>query len=96
MVLTGRDPPQPTTLSWPCLNMAKYFRNIFKSVASISVECVTMISCSDSASVGLPFYLFSFFFVSIFSELIIVWGVMTFLIFFHIFFLTQLTKKFLE
>ena len=38
------------------------FKNIFKSVASISVKCVIMISCGDSASVGLSFYLFSFLF----------------------------------
>ena len=87
MLLTGTDPPQPTALSWPCLNVGKYLKNIFKSVASISVKCVIMISCGDSASVGLSFYLFSFVycfcFVTIYSELIIVSGVMTFLFFFN-------------
>ena len=85
MRVTGTNPPQPTALTWPFLNVGKYFKNIFNSVVSITVKCVIMISCGDSASVGLSFYLFLYSFVSICSELIIVSGVVIFLLIFYIF-----------
>ena len=77
----NRDrPTQPTALSWPFLNVGKYLKNLFKSVASISVKCVIMVYCGDSE--GLSFNLF-FLYVSICSELIIVSGVVNFFLFFH-------------
>ena len=78
------EPLQPTALSWPFLNVGKSVKNIFKSVASISIKCVIMVYCGDSESVGLSFHLL-FLYVSICSELIIVSGVVTFFIFFHFF-----------
>ena len=50
------------------------YKNIFKSVASISAKCVIMVYCGDSESVGLSFHFF-FLYVSICSELVIVSGV---------------------
>ena len=44
------------------LAISEDLKNIFNTVGSISVKCVIMISCGDSASVGLSFHLFSFWF----------------------------------
>ena len=65
--LTGTELLSPTALSWPFLNVGKYFSNIFEGVASIFVKCVTMVYCGGSASVGLSLYLFFHLFVSIFN-----------------------------
>ena len=61
MHLTGTELLSPRALSWPFLNVGKYFKNSFKSVASIFVKCVIMVYCGDSASAGLSLYLFFIF-----------------------------------
>ena len=87
-----RECLQPTALSWPILNVGKYFKNIFKGVASISVKCVIL--WFTVGTVRVWGFHFIFVFVSICSELVIVSGMVTFSYFFHIFSNTAEPKSF--
>ena len=78
MLLTGIDPPQPTALSWPFLNVGKNLEIFFKCVPSISVKCDNNLMYGAVQVLGFHFIYFLFCFVIIGSEQIIASGVMNF------------------